>query len=317
MRHGLRSDTATSTLVAMLLVITTLFQQSASGWGNGGYSADPDNPDYGTHDGIADLALTISDANISFLQSTYRTQFLLGTEAPDNPDYVGDTGNHHVYYYSSGQLQDDKAAVRAAAIYAEGLAKLRSGDLSGAAFLIGEMSHYIADVGVFGHTMGSRTDWGTEIHHSDYEKWFDGMIADYSLPSTIAPTPKDAYTATLQLAKTITFGESSVRSNVWMDANYDWSDTLEFVPSAKGSLDLAVQAVASVIDNLIGESGSAAPPVVPPVIPPTNETPPTIPDDDTPTSEKKSLSNAVIIGLTMIAVFAVSGVLLIRTRKGA
>ena len=28
-----------------------------SGWSNGGYSADPANPDYGTHDWIAEHAL--------------------------------------------------------------------------------------------------------------------------------------------------------------------------------------------------------------------------------------------------------------------
>jgi hypothetical protein len=309
MGHGLIRDIETSALAVVLLVVATSFQYSASGWGNGGYSADPDNPDYGAHDGIANLALSISNANVSFLTGAYHTQFLLGTEAPDNPDYVGDTGNHHVYYYASGQLQNDSAAVRAASIYSEGQAKLKSGDLSGAAFLIGEMSHYIADVGVFGHTMGSRTDWGTEDHHSDYENWFDDMIAEYSLPSTVVPAPKEAYDATLQLARAITFGEGLVKSNVWMDANYDWSDTAEFVPSAKSSLNLAIQAVASAIDRLIEESGS----VVPPVDPPTN---PTVPDD-TPTNDKKGLSNAVIVGLTMIAVFAVSGILLVTTRRRA
>jgi hypothetical protein len=321
MRHGLVSDTAYSAAAVLLLLMATLLQQGVSGWGNGGYSADAENPDYGTHDGIANLALSICDEDVSFLQNTYHTQFLLGTEAPDNPDYVGDTGNHHVYYYSSGLLQDDKSAVRASAIYAEGVAKLKAGDLSGAAFLIGEMSHYIADVGVFGHTMGQNTDWGAEVHHSDYERWFDDMIADHALSSAESPIPKDAYNSALQLGKAITFGEGAIKSNVWMDTNYDWSDTVEFVPSAIGSLDLAIQAVASAIDSLIGESAPAIPPVippvVPPVVPPTDQPDPTVPDDDTPTAEKESLSNAVIVGLTMIAVFAVSGVLLIRTRKGA
>jgi hypothetical protein len=32
----------------------------------------------------------------------------------------------------------------------------------------GIMSHYIVDVAVFGHVMGSSTDWGSEAHHSDY-----------------------------------------------------------------------------------------------------------------------------------------------------
>jgi hypothetical protein len=33
----------------------------------------------------------------------------------------------------------------------------------------GIMTHYIADVTVFGHVRGAKTDWGTETHHSDYE----------------------------------------------------------------------------------------------------------------------------------------------------
>ncbi len=320
MRHRLINDTAYSATAVLLVLIATSLQQCASAWGNGGYSADPENPDYGTHDGIADLALSICDQDVSFLQSTHHTQFLLGTEAPDNPDYVGDSGNHHVYYYSSGQLQDDKSAERASTIYSEALTKLKSGDLSDAAFLIGEMSHYISDVGVFGHTMGSITDWGTEVHHSDYESWFDDMIADHALPSTLSSVSRDAYNSTLQLARAITFGEGAIKSNVWMDANYDWVDSAVFVPSAKGSLNLAVQAVASAIDNLIGESVSADPPIVPPVVPPvtppTDQPDPPNPDEDAPAAEKNSLSNAVIVGLTMIAVFAVSGVLLIRTRKG-
>jgi hypothetical protein len=35
------------------------------------------------------------------------------------------------------------------------------------------MSHCIADVAVFGHVMGSKTVWGTEGHHSDYESYVD------------------------------------------------------------------------------------------------------------------------------------------------
>ncbi len=311
MKHSQARDTVRSAAAVLLFLTAISYQQSVSAWGNGGYSADTANPDYGTHDGIAELALSISRANVSFLTGAYHTQFLLGTEAPDNPDYVGDTGNHHVYYYSSGQLQDDKSAVRARTIYSEGLVKLESGDLSGAAFLIGEMTHYIADVGVFGHTMGASTDWGTEVHHSDYEGRFDDMIGDHTVPSTIVPVPKDAYNATLQLAKAITFGEGAIKSNVWMDTNYDWSDSADFVPSAIGSLILAIQAVASAIDHLVTVADTVTPPDDP--TPPDVPTPP---EDDTP-AKKESISNTVIIGLTMIAVFAVSGILLIRTRKGA
>ncbi len=248
------------------------------------------------------------------MRTTFHTQFLLGTEAPDNPDYVGDSTNHHVYYYSTGQVQDDKSAARARTVYTEALAKLKISDFSGAAFLIGEMSHYISDVGVFGHTMGSGTDWGSEIHHSDYESYFDDIIADRSAPSGATPAPVDAYNATLQLARSITFGDGVVKANVWMDSNYNWSDQEGFVPSASRSLDLAILAVASVIDNLIEEANPAPPDDV---TPPADTTPPDdiAPVDGSPKPKDHTLSNAAVVGLALAAVLAVSGVLLVRTRR--
>ncbi len=39
-----------------LLLIVGLASQ-ATAWSNGGYSADPTNPDYGTHDWLAEHAL--------------------------------------------------------------------------------------------------------------------------------------------------------------------------------------------------------------------------------------------------------------------
>lgn len=285
------------------------FQQSAVAWGNGGYSADPSNPDYGTHDGIADLALSIALQNVSFLKTTYHSQFLLGTEAPDNPDFVGDPTNHHVYFFSSGQVQDDKSAARASQVYSDALAKLKSVDLSGAAFLTGEMTHYVADVGVFGHTMGSGTDWGAEVHHSDYEAWFDNMIADHTVPTSLVPSPKDAYNATIDLARTITFGDGVIMTNVWMDSNYNWSDTAVFVPSALHSLDITILAVASAIDKLIVEAGHSLPPG-------SSDTPGSAdPPVNDPSNDKPSATNSILVGLTMAAVIALSGILLVRTRR--
>jgi len=300
-----------------LLILATLVSAAggASAWGNGGYSANQSNPDYGTHDGIAELALTITTKNVSFLKTNYRTQFLLGTEAPDNPDFVGDTTLHHVYYYSTGTLQDDKSAARARTVYSQALADLKASDLSGAAFLIGEMSHYVADVGVFSHTMADSTDWGAEVHHSDYEKWFDGMIKDHVVPNGYVSNPKGAYEATLLLANSITFGDGAAKPNVWMDANYNWADTAGFVPSALRSLDLSIQAVASVIDNLVAEAAYNPPanpdPPSDPVQPPDS----TIPPEDIPEARDSSLSNAIIVTLTTVAVLAVSGILLVAVRK--
>jgi len=242
-------------MLALLLVATT--QPLATAWSNGGYSADPNTPDYGTHDWIAEMALTIQTKDVTFLSTTYHAKFLLGTEAPDNPAYIGDSTNHHVYYYSGGAIQDDVGADRASAMYQTALGYLTAGDLENAAFYIGAMAHYIADVGVFGHTMGASTDWGSEVHHSDYESHFESILGSLPFPS-ITLGDQSAYSATTGLAYEITFGSGSIMTNVWMDANYDWTDST-FEASAMASLNAAVSAVADAINHLMIEAGQAIP----------------------------------------------------------
>ena len=259
---------------------------SAGAWSNGGYSADPPNPDYGTHDWIADAALNLQTRDVTFLKTTYHSEFLLGTEAPDNPAYIGDSANHHVYYYSSGVLQDDACADRASQIYATALGYLRAGDNHSAAYDIGVMAHYVSDVGVFGHTMGAYTDWGGEMHHSDYENAFESMIGSLSPPSGISLGDSDAYGATVGLAQKITFGSSTIQTNVWMDTNYDWTSAM-FETSAIASLHASVSAVAAVVNHLLLEA-------FPPSSPPT--TPPSTPPSTTPTQtpERPSSVTAVL-----------------------
>ena len=232
---------------------------SASGWSNGGYSSDYEDPDYGTHDWIADQALELQTRDVSFLSETYHSRYLLGTEAPDNPDLIGDTFEHHVYYYSSGSVQEDDAAVRAADLYDSALADLRSSQYSDAAYHIGIMSHYIADAGAFGHTMGADTDWGTEVHHSDYEDEVNSLVSSYAPAIDIPLGQADAYNSTMDLAREITFGNGTVRSNVWMDQNYDWADA-DFVNSAKASLVACILATASAINSLMIAVNAELPP---------------------------------------------------------
>lgn len=203
--------------------------------------------------------------DVTFLITTYHAEFLLGTEAPDNPAYIGDSVNHHVYYYSSGLLQDDKCADRASETYQVALGYLTGGDLSNAAFYIGALTHYIADVGVFGHTMGAASDWGAEIHHSDYETAIESMIGFLSPPTGMPLGDADAYTATVGLADIITFGSGAVKSNVWMDANYNWADAT-FEQSAMASLYGAVATVAAVINHLLVEAGTVIPELGSPMI---------------------------------------------------
>lgn len=242
-------------LFAVLFVVGT--QPLARAWSNGGYSSDPNNPDYGTHDWIANMALTIQTRDVTFLTTTYHAMYLLGTEAPDNTAYIGDSTNHHIYYHSGGVIQDDVGADRALAMYQTALGYLTTGDFGNAAYYIGAMTHYIADVGVFGHTMGSTTDWGSEVHHSDYENEFEARLGTIPAPSIVLGNLA-AYSATTGLAYTITFGSGTIKSNVWMDTNYDWSNSV-FSASAIASLYAPVGAVAAVINHLLIEAGQVIP----------------------------------------------------------
>jgi hypothetical protein len=62
---------------------------------------------------------------------------------------------HHVYFYVDGSLMNDISAVRMQDGYNHSLAFLKSGDGVNASKHAGIMTHYIADVAVFGHAMGS------------------------------------------------------------------------------------------------------------------------------------------------------------------
>jgi hypothetical protein len=243
----------------LVLFFAIAVQPETIAWSNGGYSSNPDNPDYGTHDWIADEAIAVQTKDATFLKTTYHVRFLLGTEAPDNPAYIGDSTNHHVYYYSSGDLQDGKSAIRASQMYQIALGYLASHDFGNAAYYIGAMTHYVADVGVFGHTMGSGTDWGAENHHSDYENAIESMTGSLSSPTGLSLGDSDAYAATLDFAYEITFGGGAIMPNLWMDTNYSWANPT-FVTSAMASLNSSVAAVAAVVNHLLVEAGSPSTP---------------------------------------------------------
>ena len=245
-------------LPVFALFLVVLGPPSAAAWSNGGYSADPNNPDYGTHDWIADKALAMQTRDVTFLKTTYHAKFLLGTEAPDNTDYIGDATNHHVYFDATHQLEDDACAVRASDLYETALTYLRAGNYEVAAYDIGTMVHYVADPGVFGHTMGAYTDWGSEIHHSDYENEFEDRLGALPSPTSFALGDLDAYNATILLAEDITFGSGNIIANTWMDANYNWAEN-EFYASAIASLNRTVKAVADAINHLMTEAGLVAP----------------------------------------------------------
>jgi hypothetical protein len=113
--------------------------------------------------------------------------------------------------------------------------------------------------------MGMATDWGAETHHSDYENGIESMIGSLASPTGMSLGDEDAHSATLGLANDITYGQGAIMSNVWMDTNYDWADTV-FVASAMSSLNSSVAAVAAAINHLMIEA-APSPPSSPPQVP--------------------------------------------------
>jgi len=237
------------------LLITTCFTASVSAWSNGGWSADPSSPDYGTHDWIAQHALDWLPSEEKEYILNNLAAYLYGTELPDNPDGIADTALHHIYYGASGGMTDDSAAVRASAEFDNALNFLRTGDFGNAARQAGITSHYIVDMAVFGHVMGAGTDWGAEEHHSDYESYVNERTDSYDDEFNVYLSFDgelriiSAYDAAKELAYDTTFDVDGDLTCGWMDQNYNWSNTA-FRNRVGESLNLAVNYLADVLHTL-------------------------------------------------------------------
>jgi len=254
-------------------------------WSNGGYSSNPAQPDYGTHDWIAQHALDYLPTQEKQYLTDNLAAYLYGTELPDNsqaPDGIGDTSKHHVYYSASGALTDNASAVRASAEYNAALNFLKTKDYADAAKTAGTMTHYIADLAVFGHVMGASTPWGSETHHSDYEDYVNTRTSSYSGSYTTylsydgALTTLSAYNGTLNIAYDTTFGGNNHLTCVWMDDNYNWSNPA-FSDRCGQSLNLAVNTIADVLHTLY-EEASAQPPSSTPTTTISATSTPTVPE---------------------------------------
>jgi len=234
----------------------------ASAWSNGGYSDNPSYPKYGTHDWIAQHALDWLPASEKGYITIYLVTYLYGTELPDNsnaPDGIGDTAKHHVHYASNGVLIDDSAAIRAQEEYAKALNYLNANNLENAANTAGIMSHYIVDMAVFGHVMGSTTEWGNEVHHSDYEDYVNTRTNSYNDDFNIylqfdgSLDNTSAYDAAIKLAYDTTFYVNGELTCLWMDKNYNWSNPT-FKNRCGESLNLAVNYLTDVLHTLYVQS---------------------------------------------------------------
>ena len=254
----------------LVLLLLAALATTASAWSNGGFEGSgPASPAYGTHDWIAQHALDYLPGDEAGFIRANLNMYLYATELPDRctgSETICDQVNHHVYYRADGSLQDDADARRAQDYYQEVAVALVLRDFTRAARAAGIMSHYISDVAVFGHVMGAPTDWGVEVHHSDFENYvnartnsyvddFNGFLAfDGRLDS------RSAYNATLTLAYDTTFDNSGrERTAAWMDKNYNW-DNSHFMDRAGQSISLAVNLLADVLHTLSLQSPSGTAP---------------------------------------------------------
>lgn len=249
------------------LVILLLFSSvclfvspPVTAWSNGGRSINPSNPNYGTHDFIADHALDWVPDGLDFWLRDNHAIYLYGTELPDvsakdsaGGDGIGDSFKHHVYFGLNGELEDNSSAVRAQESFRQVLGYLAAKDYVNAAKWMGITSHYIDDLGVFGHVMGTKTVWGREVHHNDYENWVLGKTGSYhgSFSSCLkfdgSLKQSTAYALTISLAHDTTFDDSGKGHTAkWMDTNYDTYDAV-FTSRVCESLNNAVNAVTDAI----------------------------------------------------------------------
>jgi len=245
-----------------------LFPHSSYAWSNGGFSSDASNPKYGTHDWIAQHALDWLPSEEKQFIIINLNLYLYGTELPDNgkaPDGIGDTTKHHFFFNSAKAEVDDVGAVRASQVYTQVLNFLKSGDFANGVKCAGAMTHYIADLAVFGHVMGSGTDWGAEKHHSDYEDYANAQMSTYGsafnsyLIFDGQLETLSAYDAAKNLAYDTTFDSSgNSLTCVWMDQNYDWNNPT-FKNRCGQSLNLAVNYLVDMLHTLWLEAGKPIP----------------------------------------------------------
>lgn len=279
--HGKPKINAKSLLFCVIFwfaLFTSVIEASA--WSNGGYSDTPSDPKYGTHDWIAQHALNWLPASEKGYVTSHLAAYLYGTELPDNqnaPDGIGDTTKHHVYYASNGVFIDDSAAIRAQEEYNKVLDYLDADNLENAAKTAGIMSHYIVDMAVFGHVMGSTTEWGNEVHHSDYENYVNTRTNNYNDDFNIYLQFDgnfdniSAYDAAIELAYDTTFDVNGELTCVWMDENYNWSNPT-FKNRCGESLNLAVNYLTDVLHTLYFQS---KPPTPEPTLTPLSSPSPT------------------------------------------
>ncbi len=229
-------------------------------WKNESYANYPDNfdyeNDYGTHDWIADAALDslLKEDESSWGWLNERKEiFLLGTEAPDNGDLkttldgetvegFGDTAKHHIYFDQEGSVisDEDDSAKRAEECGDLAKESKEKEKFEVAAFYLGAMAHYIADMGMYSHVAeNNKAPYYKDFdeYHTKVEGYVESRTNDNEDKERFFtihdPTieEKDPYDAAKDLAwdtyKDKDASESTTRDANWLHDHFftNWADT--------------------------------------------------------------------------------------------
>lgn len=198
--------------------------------GVGSPSTSPNTPIIGPHDKIVNNAMKMLPTNLQSKIDIIAVDY--GSEMPDYNSTeckciygIGDKRYHDIYYHIDGTIQDDSSARRAQEEYTLAMKYFTAGDKYNFSIHIGMMSHYMADMSTFVHTMGPGSDWINEgpIVHGAYENFVANGYGKLFNSTTIkfdgVYNSISAYDAALDLAKDTTFDNKfgkGVYTNVWM-----------------------------------------------------------------------------------------------------
>jgi hypothetical protein len=340
----------------MMGIIISQFIAVGSAWNNGksgsAYANTVENYDYtknyGTHDWIADAALqALKNDNATKWGWLWerRTIYLLATEAPDNSNVnvtlngqtlsgFGDTTYHHIYFNEDGsiKLNEDDAAIRAKSCGDLADVALTDEKLDVAAFYLGAMTHYIADMGMFAHTTQNNVpphNLNFDLYHSTIEGYVLTRSDDYQNMeeffklSTFTPGSKRPYNASMETAwdsyKDPNPSESITRDAVWLHNNHFSSWATTYAARANGnvtqqlyynrieqSINLAVQNIAAAINYVAGAavtSGSG-----------NNSTTSTVTNSNT-SSNDSDLEELSGYNIAFFGLFIVIGIHLVMKRR--
>ncbi len=264
-----------------------------SAWSNGSYAYDyvqyDYNTDYGTHDWIAEGALdalmAYDGANWGWLNDANRKKiYLVGTEAPDNSGVsmvldgveetgFGDTPKHHVYILGvSTNVTSNDAALRAKTCGEIADAAISANKLDKAAFYLGAMTHYIADLSMYAHCVPNNV-WPDYIDFDTYHSTVESRVLTrtndhdnreefFKMNPSVSIGNKAPYDVAIELAwetyKDPT-PESTTRNAVWLHNNFfsTWASNFAERSSDTTTHQLYYDRIEECLNNAIAACATA------------------------------------------------------------